>query len=498
MTMKAMSRILKPVCFALLFVILWLSVQAIFQPAFEGSVNSYVRATNFYAENPAPEVVTIGTSHVYYGINPLVLFEEYGIANYDFTSPSRMGEAGALYVSEAIKTHNPSVIVLDAWRIDTLLNDETTSRKWFDPIPFSFQKVKAVWSMLRNNQELDLGIEYDSFLSYMLPLLRYHGRWSEPDATMFDKDPVRANYHGSIHYHGYGPHYRAVEGNNEHYNDAVSFNEDILKIAKENFAEIVSICEENETELLLIGIPSPAWRQDYHDLYATWADEYGVPFLDYNEMIDEIGIDYTTDTYDGTNHLNDSGAVKVSHHLGQYLQENYGLPDHRGDPAYAKWDEDWEVYQQDKASYFLSIETDWASYVEKLQNPNYTIYMVVRGSIGGHKYPELTGLLTGLGLDPNVRDANRTGYVAVIDSGEVINERMENKPISYRIDANGHHIELSSESSNYGNLASIKIDGVEHFINRRGLGIVVYDNLLEDVVDSVTFDFLDGGTAYRK
>lgn len=495
------KKTLKPLGFALIFVVLFQQIQTVFQPAFNDSGNAYARVSYFYEEEPSPEVVIIGASQVYCGVNPLIMFRQYGFSSYALASASRGGEVLKLYVDEAIKIQNPNVVVIDAWMLTDLTRNEVNSRKWLDPIPFSVKKMEIVGELFRNNEELNLGIEYDSFLSYAIPLLRYHSRWSELDATAFEKDSktFRPNYHGAIHYHGCIPLYNAnaVKDPYNQYYDSVDFDDKILAKAKGIFDEIVEICAENKTELLIIKVPTPAWRQDYHDVVSGWADEYGIPFLDYNDFLDEVGIDTTTDFRDG-NHMNDSGAVKTSNFLGQYLQENYNFPDHRGDPAYAKWDEDWEVYQQDKASYFLPLETDWANYVEKLQNSYYTVYMVARGSIGGHRHPELTELLTGLGLDSNVRDANRTAYVAVIDGGEVIYEHMEDIPLSDKIDVNGHQIELSSESGNYGNLASIKIDGVERFINRRGLGIVVYDNLLEEVVDSVTFDFLGGGTAYRK
>lgn len=80
----------------------------------------------------------------------------------------------------------------------------------------------------------------------------------------------------------------------------------------------------------------------------------------------------------------------ITRWLCRYLQKHYELPDHRSDPAYEGWDYDWQVYQQDKASYFLSHETDWTSYPERLQNPNYTIYMAARDSLGSDKFPELT------------------------------------------------------------------------------------------------------------
>ena len=59
--------------------------------------------------------------------------------------------------------------------------------------------------------------------------------------------------------------------------------------------------------------------------------------LRYDNMIAEndlIGIDMNTDTYDQGQHLNVSGAEKLSRWFGAILQSEYGLKDHRGEAAY--------------------------------------------------------------------------------------------------------------------------------------------------------------------
>lgn len=485
------------ICFLLIFLFLWQSIQAVFQDKWVNHVNGYARLKLFYEENLSPDVVFIGSSHVYCDINPLIIFQEQGISSYDFSSPDQSVEMTKLAVQEAIKTHSPKVIVIEPFLIMSLIRLEVRSRQGLDAIPLSLRKLATVAAIFEDNVQFNAEIEYDSMLSYAFPLLRYHGRWEELTSNDFVLDQNVPYYHGAIHYYGYGPSYRVVETNFNNYNDSVDFDTDQLAEAKHYFTDIVKMCRESGVGLLLLKAPSPLWRQGYHDLIAEWANEYDVPFVDYNEMMDEIGINVKTDFRDVSSHLNDAGTTKLSHYIGEYLRDHYELADHRGDPAYDSWNDDWQVYQQDKASYFLSNETDWTSYLEKLENPNYTIYMAARDSLGANKFPELTAQFKSIGLTPELDTAALTGYLAVIDGGQIILERIQDTHLAWSGQVNGHSVELASESWNLGNFASIKIDGVERGLNRRGINIVVYDNLLNDFVDCVTFDLWNGGRAYR-
>ena len=66
---------------------------------------------------------------------------------------------------------------------------------------------------------------------------------------------------------------------------------------------------------------------------AAYAREKGVSYINFLDKIDEVGLDFTQDTYDGGLHLNLSGAEKLTKWFGQWLAENCELPDHGNDAA---------------------------------------------------------------------------------------------------------------------------------------------------------------------
>lgn len=90
---------------------------------------------------------------------------------------------------------------------------------------------------------------------------------------------------------------------------------------------------------------------------------YGYTFLNFNEYVDEMGIDYATDFFNRT-HLNVSGAAKYTAYLTDYLCANYDLPDHREDPAFADWDQAYLTFETEKEA-----EMDvYRSYLEQGEN----------------------------------------------------------------------------------------------------------------------------------
>jgi hypothetical protein len=112
---------------------------------------------------------------------------------------------------------------------------------------------------------------------------------------------------------------------------------------------IRELCEEKGITLLLVKAPSvsPAWYDKWEEQIIEYADEYQLDYLNYLPLIDEIGIDFATDTYDEGLHMNYYGAVKCADYLGNYLVQNYGLKDLRSDETIAEiWEQKANVQQE--------------------------------------------------------------------------------------------------------------------------------------------------------
>ena len=90
-----------------------------------------------------------------------------------------------------------------------------------------------------------------------------------------------------------------------------------------------------------------------------YAEKRGVRYINMLEHLEEIGLDYTTDTYDAGLHMNLSGAEKCARYLGGVLAEEFDLEDRRGEEKLsAEWEEKLTAYQAEidlqKEKYGLS------------------------------------------------------------------------------------------------------------------------------------------------
>ena len=80
-----------------------------------------------------------------------------------------------------------------------------------------------------------------------------------------------------------------------------------------------------------------------------YAKEHNLKYYNFLEAIDEIGLDFNTDTYDGGLHLNLSGAEKMSHYFGEILAEECGLESRRGETELE------EIWIEKRAAYDAEI-----------------------------------------------------------------------------------------------------------------------------------------------
>lgn len=342
--MKKISKeiIIKVICFLLIFIFLVYVISKIFVPKWitaEDNRMTYI-IKGFYEEpKNSLDVVFMGNSDVYRGISPIVLWDEYGIASYNFVSSGqRMWTAYYLMV-ECLKYQKPDLIVLN---MDSAFNESSSSesnyRKVFDNMKLSKNKINAITdSSFRNSKK--------EMLTYILPLARFHSRWNE----LKDYDFQDAFKSEKYDFKGMDlcVDVKSYNFDNEYMKKDHS-EEKIGSKCSKYLEKMVKLCKDNNIELLLIEIPSAeSWSYDLSNKTQEFADKHDLKFIDMNLNYKDFGFDWKTDTPDGGDHLNVYGAEKVSKYIGKIIQEEYNIPNRKNDENYKSWYKSSELYHEE-------------------------------------------------------------------------------------------------------------------------------------------------------
>jgi len=97
----------------------------------------------------------------------------------------------------------------------------------------------------------------------------------------------------------------------------------------EIFEDILNVCLDNSCDVLVIELPSlTSWSEARSVQVKEICDKYNINFIDFNKYEGKeqvVEIDYDKDFRDGGNHLNITGAKKITSYLSNYIVNNYDL-----------------------------------------------------------------------------------------------------------------------------------------------------------------------------
>lgn len=279
----------------------------------EGSlIGEYYRAVD---RGERHDVIFIGDCEAYSSFSPPVLWENYRFRSFVRGSPSQSIAQSYHILCETLGYEMPHAVVLSVYALcHEERPSEAYSRMTLDSMLPSMHKVRAVRDSIR---------EGESQLSYFLPLLRFHSRWSElggEDFEYFFGSP-------SVSHNGYLLRREIEPFVNDIPNDELAPH----ALPKENFEyldKIRQVCVDSGITLLLVKVPTDSWRYPWYDEWSSeirdYADANQLEYYDLTECIDEIGIDPENDSYDGGLHLNVYGAEKTTRYFGEILRECIG------------------------------------------------------------------------------------------------------------------------------------------------------------------------------
>lgn len=283
------------------------------------------RDKNMYRVRREPadslDVIIVGDSLTYSSVSPMQLWKAHGFTSYVCGQWSQKIIETEDMLKTVLRRQKPRVVILET---DVLFRTQMDAR------------------------HLNDGIE--TGLKYYMPVFRGHDIWK---SLVMKKEYKLENYKGFVFRTEVKPY---KNGDYMKKNKKKVKLQDTVLTHMEN---IINLCEESGAELILLGTPSPInYNYARNKAVSEYAREKSLVWLDMNYLLEEIGINWKTDSLDKGDHLNFSGAEKVTKYLGRYLSDKYKLPDHRGDSAYAAWAEESLVYEEKAAKILNKLRGD--------------------------------------------------------------------------------------------------------------------------------------------
>lgn len=329
-------KYLKPIIVIIIFILIFIFLNRLLSPKYMTDLVEGNMTYEYYDEEKNHEVIFIGDCEVYANFSPMVLYEEEGITSYIRGNSQQLIWQSYYMLKETLKYETPKVVVFNV-----------NSMRYGEPVSEAYNRL-AIDKMKWSKEKIDIikasMTEEENFLSYVIPLLRYHSRFDKLTSEDFEYLlKTKKNTHNGFLIN---KNIKPVESlPTKRRLASYEFEENCY----EYLNQITELCKENNIKLVLIKAPSvyPYWYDEYEEQIKEYAQNNNLGYYNFKEKVEEIGIDYNTDTYDGGLHLNLTGATKLSKYFSKILKEKYELTDYREDKEIRKiYDEKLERYKE--------------------------------------------------------------------------------------------------------------------------------------------------------
>jgi len=390
---------LKRILSVILFVILLVGALSFCTRLFEDKTPR-IENKPFFDAKTNFDVVYFGTSHVYNGILPMEMWQEYGIASYNWGYSNSTPAQNYYLLKEVVKYTDPKVVVIDMnglveyeelgngkYRNDAIMS----SHGQFDEFPLSLNKIKAAY---------DLFDDYDDRADFVWDFIMYHNRWDQLSEKDFDytlSTEMGAQFQTGRISSGFEP---------------ISPDEkmdEINSVCYDYFIKILEFCQEENIKCLCVYLPHPMdeTSQRVANSIGDVISQY--EGCEYLNMIYEGILDNDTDINIDAGHVNYSGACKTTSFLGYYLASNYELTDY-SESEY--WYNAYQDYLNYRASRFAE-QTSLINYLMLCKNPGLNISLeFYDGGLGSSEL--INKLLSAASLTPICADNGPEGCCAHI------------------------------------------------------------------------------------
>ncbi|MDO4614494.1 MAG: hypothetical protein Q4B15_02595 [Lachnospiraceae bacterium] len=332
--------------FAAASILIFLAAHYIFYPS---EINP-TRIRGFYLEQEnSLDLVALGSSNVAQGISPVEGYLKTGLTSYAYATDAATVGDWIPMTEEILKNQNPQLLLVEVngalyYESDPLY-DSVWTRVLTDGMESGEAREQLISAITENPKEQ---------LFYRYPFLYYHGKFEAPPYRITERiqHRVQTENRGYLLMKGYAPVMRTflpgtlVDLTNQEPIELASNYESCLR-------EYLDYCKEKNIQVLFFRMPTCVAEGDDTNLEMYRKSlsageiirEYGYPYLDLQQLSDEIGLNMETDFADPS-HLNSLGNHKTTDYLYEYVKQQYGVTPSAGEKGVtAEWDDCTEFYE---------------------------------------------------------------------------------------------------------------------------------------------------------
>ena len=316
----------------------------------------------FYHESPnSLDAVYIGASNVYVGWIAPFAWRDHGIAVWSYSDSYMNAKVYPFQIAEIHKTQPDALLIINLNGFKSLKVPDQTLHRSTNYMRFSRNKLNMIYSLTE-----EAGLTGLEKLQYYFPVIRFHSRWSQLDNWDFTHT-INGYKTGPI----YNAYFTRMQDITENY-EITDSKEELTEDQKIFLDEFIDYLYQYDQKILFVLSPQ-AFKtnsETYKQLnqMGRIVQEHGYDYLNMLDIIDDINIQTSTDFYNDK-HTNVHGAIKYTDYLAQYLVDNYGFTDKRGQPGWESWDESVALYTEEIAPYSLPLEREHAPRDYELQAP---------------------------------------------------------------------------------------------------------------------------------
>lgn len=468
------KSIIKIICFLCILVISLNYVNKIFKVKYMDGIYGM---TKFYElEKGSVDVLILGSSHAFQDFNTGTLWQEYGMASYILAGSIQPMWNTYYYLKEALKTQTPELIVLEGYLT-------TYDQEFIDDSRIIKNNYGLKWSADKINS-IKISSPEDRWDEFLLEYIQYHTRYTELDSCDFlysQGNPFFNDWKGFLPNMATTPH-ESIDVS------SVAEKNYLYEKTEKYYRKTIELAQEHNIPIVIIISPYAGITKEHQKKYNAASDiaaEYNVPFINCNLLLDETGIDYSTDASDSA-HLNYRGNQKFSSYIGTYLKSNFEISERTGDPKYDTWQKQADFIEQMTQDQILVETYDIDAIAELIQDPDYWLFMSVDGNCNTSD-ERLESFFHKLGI----YDQNLNGIWFISNNKTAWYSGMEDAEQFINVSAHDFCMRRSLDESNQY-INTIIFDNIQYQKVDHGINVLVFDTKTEKIADMFGINAEDG------